>query len=780
MSGTIELDLDGGMSGMGAVCAVPGCCGRGLFSVPVYGLIHPETRRVCADHQNVHLQISPPSEEPMTDQDLDRVYTALAQHSEGRSGGCLARDLLMPQTTVSRHLRELEQRGRVTRVGSSSTLRWFSVSPGSKTAPRPAPVPAPVAPPPPPARVVAPARPAPNGQPVASGPEPRTGTALRKVLDHVRAHPGQTGAQIVAGTRERDAHGLLANLRRRGLVHSQGEVTHDRTAPITWHPGAAASEPVTPPELVPEIVVPSLAAPPPVEPASSGEDLPAAGEVSLPPAAAYPCDTCAHGVAADCHDAHAPALGDQVLAWLADEDDETSPCPGWAEAPRRPLQGVPLAVLDVETTGLDSLADRVIEIAVVHVTPGEEAPRLAWSSLVRAPLASIPEAQGVHGIPAAELAAAPEFGAVVQELLAALAGRTVVAWHAPFDFAFLAAETGRVGAQIPPAWSWLDPLAWEVHLHPSGDHHLAACCTRRDVEHNHAHRAAGDALATTHLLIKILRDLAGRAPAELDAFLAWQGEVIAHQEMARSVRHGARVRELEGEQRQLATVAAVEHATAVGNEAAVRRLEQRITELEAEAAAAHAEVTRARKSEVEAAQDSCRWERERDEAKGLLEETEARLSAVGKGLELDLWQGSPEDMRRVAAQAFVDAMAWRKAEGARSQADVDALTRIAVAVELVPGNSADLAAAVERWAWDRTYLDLALDVAGAPEERDGIAVPPWVRVGMLTETDLEPVVARCHRLLDVAGVDDADELDQRLALHLARLVRVGMEASRAA
>ena len=56
----------------------------------------------------------------------------------------------------------------------------------------------------------------------------------------------------------------------------------------------------------------------------------------------------------------------------------------------QPLRGSRVAVVDVETTGVDPLTCHVVEVAVVHGTFGSDDVRVAYSTRVRPPV-SIPE-----------------------------------------------------------------------------------------------------------------------------------------------------------------------------------------------------------------------------------------------------------------------------------------------------------------------------------------------------------------------------------------------------
>lgn len=165
------------------------------------------------------------------------------------------------------------------------------------------------------------------------------------------------------------------------------------------------------------------------------------------------------------------------------------------------LGGVPrgagFATIDFETTGLfPEHHDRAIEIAVVHSDPDGTITG-AWETLINPRRDLGP--QGIHGISAREVIAAPHFGLIAGELLELLSGRVVVAHNASFDTRFLAAELSRLdywpGATMSSACTM---RLSRQYLGTGGS--LADCCAAFDIPLDGAHRAAVDALATARLL----------------------------------------------------------------------------------------------------------------------------------------------------------------------------------------------------------------------------------------------------------------------------------------
>ena len=168
------------------------------------------------------------------------------------------------------------------------------------------------------------------------------------------------------------------------------------------------------------------------------------------------------------------------------------------------LRGARLVAVDTETTGLDPSAGHVVlEVACVPLEDGRTGD--AWSSLVR-PGRPIPaDAARVHGITDAMVAGAPEPSAVAAELRRACGDRMLVLHNAGFDLPFIAALL-RAGGQ-PPLWNpVIDTLGLARGLLPGAEHSLGALSRRFGLPSETAHRAAGDALTTARLFLRLAGD----------------------------------------------------------------------------------------------------------------------------------------------------------------------------------------------------------------------------------------------------------------------------------
>ena len=163
----------------------------------------------------------------------------------------------------------------------------------------------------------------------------------------------------------------------------------------------------------------------------------------------------------------------------------------------------PLAVLDLESTGLDPAADRVVEIAVLMLSPG--APGRMFHTRVN-PGRSIPAAAAaVHGITDADAAGAPRFGEIAAGLAHRLDGCDLAGFGiGGFDLPLLAAEFARAGIPFRlTGRAVLDALGVFRSHEPRDLSAAVRLYLGRD--HVGAHSAAADTLAAAEILDEQVR-----------------------------------------------------------------------------------------------------------------------------------------------------------------------------------------------------------------------------------------------------------------------------------
>lgn len=162
------------------------------------------------------------------------------------------------------------------------------------------------------------------------------------------------------------------------------------------------------------------------------------------------------------------------------------------------------AVLDTETTGLNSSGrNRVLEIGLVLLDE-DFAVEGTWETLLNPNRDVGPTSK--HGITATDLLEAPSFEEIATELAQILADRVILAHNANFDRGFLESEFSRLVAQEPNPEAWFCTLNLSKWAFPGiQKHSLEALCGEFEIVNQLAHSAGSDAMATSELLMRILR-----------------------------------------------------------------------------------------------------------------------------------------------------------------------------------------------------------------------------------------------------------------------------------
>ena len=151
----------------------------------------------------------------------------------------------------------------------------------------------------------------------------------------------------------------------------------------------------------------------------------------------------------------------------------------------RTIQETPIAIIDFETTGLSPGGDRVVEVSVLRIDPGQN-PRLVLDTLVNPerPVA----ATEIHGITDDDVADAPTFREIAPDFVGAISGAVVASYNVYFDIGFLGFELGRVGTKRLPPYlciMYLRPMlgigprcrldvACQAHGIPNTSHHATS------------------------------------------------------------------------------------------------------------------------------------------------------------------------------------------------------------------------------------------------------------------------------------------------------------------
>ncbi|MFG3349549.1 3'-5' exonuclease [Streptomyces sp. NPDC048018] len=190
---------------------------------------------------------------------------------------------------------------------------------------------------------------------------------------------------------------------------------------------------------------------------------------------------------------------------------------------------------DLETTGVDVEADRIVTATVVQVGGGQPPAAADW---LADPGIDIPEgAAKVHGITTERARAEGKPAAeVVADVLAALgqviaAGIPIVAMNARYDLTLLDREAARHGLPPLPAGPVIDPLVLDkqVDRYRRGKRNLTALCEHYQVELGAAHTSSADAIAACRVAWRIGNTQPQLAAMPLDELHTAQVEWAAEQ-----------------------------------------------------------------------------------------------------------------------------------------------------------------------------------------------------------------------------------------------------------
>lgn len=200
-------------------------------------------------------------------------------------------------------------------------------------------------------------------------------------------------------------------------------------------------------------------------------------------------------------------------AHLAIVDDETQ---------LQPLNEIDFVVLDVEAIVARAQPARIIELGAYRVHRGQIIDD--FQTLIN-PEARLPRfIATMTGISDEMLAAAPTFGEIVNAWLEFAGEAVLVAHNSNFDLPLLNREIAR----IFPGHRMRNPELCTVNLarrlvSNSEGHNLDALADHFGIENPERHRAAGDALTTARILLRLLDQLDGhgvRTLAEAREFRA--------------------------------------------------------------------------------------------------------------------------------------------------------------------------------------------------------------------------------------------------------------------
>jgi DNA polymerase-3 subunit epsilon len=197
-----------------------------------------------------------------------------------------------------------------------------------------------------------------------------------------------------------------------------------------------------------------------------------------------------------------------------------------ASVERDELARLSYVVVDVETTGTSPWSgDRITEIAAIVVRDGVVAER--FETLVNPERAIPPMITNLTQINWEMVKDAPRFRDICADVVRVLSGHVFVAHNADFDWRFVSSEVQRAtGQRLSGRKLCTVRLARRV-LPQLRSRRLDSVAHYYGVEILARHRAAGDAVATAHVLLRLLDEARERECRGWDDLMRLLGESMA-------------------------------------------------------------------------------------------------------------------------------------------------------------------------------------------------------------------------------------------------------------
>lgn len=193
----------------------------------------------------------------------------------------------------------------------------------------------------------------------------------------------------------------------------------------------------------------------------------------------------------------------------------------------RAITACHLRVFDLETTGLDTEKDRIVQFGTATFQGGA---LLRVEDVLVNPCTPVPtDASNVHGIFDSDVEDAPTFGMIgdtIAQTVTQSEEQVLCGFNAlNYDVPLLNAEFERhcYEFRIDPT-RVLDPLVWLQYSHRDWkSRRLAVVAERFNVPLTDAHRASADAEATGNVLYRLIEQ--GLIPDDIDEALAVQAQL---------------------------------------------------------------------------------------------------------------------------------------------------------------------------------------------------------------------------------------------------------------
>ncbi|MBU8891770.1 MAG: GIY-YIG nuclease family protein [Bacteroidales bacterium] len=160
------------------------------------------------------------------------------------------------------------------------------------------------------------------------------------------------------------------------------------------------------------------------------------------------------------------------------------------------------AILDIETTGLSPVTEKITEIAI-YIHNGKEIIN-EYSTLIN-PERNIPyNITRLTGITNEMVKDAPKFWEIAKDIVVHTEGKSIVAHNASFDYNFIRNEFKSLGYDFKRDRLCTVKLSRKI-IPKHKSYSLGKLCNDLGIEINGRHRAAGDAIATVKLFEHLLK-----------------------------------------------------------------------------------------------------------------------------------------------------------------------------------------------------------------------------------------------------------------------------------
>ncbi len=192
-----------------------------------------------------------------------------------------------------------------------------------------------------------------------------------------------------------------------------------------------------------------------------------------------------------------------------------------------PLREMPIAVVDVETTGASAgLGDRVIEIGIVRMLGGQIDRQ--YSQLIDPRRLLSPGISALTGITPSMLTGKPIWRDVQDQITPLLTGAAILGHNIPFDLSFIRHEYRRTGVDLPEVFGnppVFDSVRLARRLFGRGGNGLQRLAQRLGLAPPIAHRALADALTTAGVFERMIAICGGWEMSLCDYLLQQGGPV---------------------------------------------------------------------------------------------------------------------------------------------------------------------------------------------------------------------------------------------------------------